>query len=109
MPEEMKQRFLVKAMIWVLRSVNWNGWTTNHALVMRTITLDAGCSNMKKHNTFPGEQPEMPVPGKQPEIERPNDPREPEIPEEDPQREPEELPPGANPPEEPPLNPGSIS
>jgi hypothetical protein len=64
---------------------------------------------MAKHNTFPGEQPELPVPGKQPEIERPNDPRGPIIPEEDPLREPEELPPGANPHEDPPLNPGSFS
>jgi hypothetical protein len=64
---------------------------------------------MTKHNTFPGEQPEMPLPGKQPEIERPNDPSEPEIPQEDQQREPEELPPGANLPEDPPLNPGSVS
>lgn len=64
---------------------------------------------MAKHNTFPGEQPEMPAPGKRPEIERPNDPAVPGIPEENPQREPEELPPGANPPEDPPLNPGSLS
>ena len=65
--------------------------------------------DMAKHNTFPGEQPEIPAPGKRPEITRPHDPKEPGIPEEDPQREPKELPPGANPPEDPPIDPGSIS
>jgi hypothetical protein len=62
---------------------------------------------MTKHNTFPGEQPEMPAPKKRPEIAQPNDPKEPEIPEEDPEKIPEELPPNVNSPEDPPLNPGA--
>lgn len=59
----------------------------------------------KQHNTFPGEQPEMPIPKKTPEINQPSDPKEPEVPQENPQREPEELPPNISPPEEQPLNP----
>jgi hypothetical protein len=46
----------------------------------------------KQHNTFPGEQPEMPVPKEVPEVKEPADPKEPEIPQEDPDRVPEELP-----------------
>jgi len=46
----------------------------------------------KQHDTFPGEQPEMPVPGKIPEIKHPEDPKEPEIPQENPEQIPDELP-----------------
>ncbi|MCR8557257.1 hypothetical protein KXD93_06375 [Mucilaginibacter sp. BJC16-A38] len=60
----------------------------------------------KQHDTFPNEQPEMPVPEKTPEINKPADPREPEIPNEDPQVVPDEFPPEDNPPEESPANPG---
>ncbi|MDN3547827.1 hypothetical protein [Mucilaginibacter aquaedulcis] len=64
---------------------------------------------MKKHKTFPGEQPEMPAREKNPEINQPHDPKEPNTPQENPDFIPDELPSHANPPEEPPLNPGSIS
>jgi hypothetical protein len=50
----------------------------------------------KQHNTFPNEQPEMPVPNQNPEIKQPSDPKEPEIPKEDPQIIPDELPPDSN-------------
>ena len=63
---------------------------------------------MTKHNTFPGEEQEMPKPDKLPEIKPPTDPQEPTVPVEDPQREPEEVPPGTVPAEDPPFNPGSI-
>jgi hypothetical protein len=46
----------------------------------------------KQHQTFPGEQPEIPAPKKNAEIKQPADPKEPEIPAEDPDRVPEELP-----------------
>ena len=48
---------------------------------------------MKKHNTFPGEQEEMPVQPDRPEIQRPYDPQEPEIPEKEIEEIPDELPP----------------
>lgn len=64
---------------------------------------------MKKHNTFPGEQPEMPGQGNKPEIQRPDDPNEPKVPGEDPDNIPEELPGGPEPDEDLPLNPGSLS
>jgi hypothetical protein len=54
---------------------------------------------MKKHNTFPGEQPEMPVQPERPEIQQPADPKVPEIPKEDNENLPEELPPVEKPPE----------
>jgi len=57
----------------------------------------------KKHDTFPGEQPEMPVPQQRPEVSQPSDPHAPEIPQEDPDRVPQELPPEQNPQEDPPL------
>lgn len=69
--------------------------------ILRTKTREASYYVMTKHNTFPGEQPEMPVPGKRPEIEHPNDPKEPAIPQEDPQHEPEEIPPVIIPPKDP--------
>ncbi|TSJ41062.1 hypothetical protein FO440_15140 [Mucilaginibacter corticis] len=46
----------------------------------------------KQHDTFPNEQPEVPVPKETPEINRPSDPNPAEIPEEDPQIVPDELP-----------------
>ncbi len=46
----------------------------------------------KQHNTFPGEQQEVPIPEETPEIDQPNDPKEPEIPAEDPQNVPNEVP-----------------
>ena len=46
----------------------------------------------KQHDTFPGEQPEMPVKKDVPEINVPADPKAPEIPQEDPGRVPDELP-----------------
>lgn len=58
----------------------------------------------KQHNTFPNEQPEMPVPKENPEIKVPFDPKVPETPQEDPQIAPEEFPPLGNPPE----NPGVV-
>ncbi len=57
----------------------------------------------KQHNTFPGEQPEMPMRQPRPEVNQPSDPNVPEIPQEDPDRMPQELPPVENPPEDPPL------
>ena len=54
----------------------------------------------KQHQTFPGEEPEMPGPAAVPEIRQPSDPREPEIPKEDPQAAPGEFPPENTPPEE---------
>jgi hypothetical protein len=53
----------------------------------------------KKHDTFPNEQPEMPVLKETPEVNQPSDPKQPEIPKEDPQNVPEEVPP----------TPGSVS
>jgi hypothetical protein len=59
----------------------------------------------KQHDTFPNEQPEMPVPKETPEINQPSDPKEtpeinqpsdlkePEAPQEDPQIVPDEFPP----------------
>jgi hypothetical protein len=61
---------------------------------------------MKKHNTFPGEQPEMSAHEKKTKIDRPYDSK---VPQEAPERISVELPSRANPPEEPPLNPGSLS
>jgi hypothetical protein len=46
----------------------------------------------KQHNTFPGEQPEMPVTKDKPEVDQPVDPGSPEIPAEDPDLVPEEVP-----------------
>jgi hypothetical protein len=63
----------------------------------------------KQHDTFPNEQPEMPVRKEKPEINSPSDPKEPEIPREDPNRLPEELPPVKNPQEAPPSNPGETN
>ena len=48
---------------------------------------------MKKHNTFPGEQPERPVQPERPEIQQPNDPNQREIPKENNEDIPDELPP----------------
>jgi hypothetical protein len=45
----------------------------------------------KQHDTFQGEQPEMPAIKETPEVSRPDDPNVPEIPEEDPQNVPDEL------------------
>lgn len=53
----------------------------------------------KQHDTFPDEQPEMPVPKETPEIKQLADPKEPEIPEEDPQITPDEYPPEPDSPE----------
>lgn len=50
----------------------------------------------KKHDTFPGEQPEMPVRKESPEVSEPSDPKVPAIPQEDPQNVPDELPPPDN-------------
>ena len=62
---------------------------------------------MKKHNTFPNEQPEMPQRDKQPEINQPSDPKEPStaIPE-NPQNVPEELPQTDSPKEDSPIKQG---
>jgi hypothetical protein len=46
----------------------------------------------KQHDTFPGEQPEMPVPKEQPEVGQPSDPKAPEVPQEAPQVMPDEYP-----------------
>jgi hypothetical protein len=46
----------------------------------------------KQHDTFLGEQSEMPVPEKKPEVKQPDDPKEPQVPEEDPEQVPKELP-----------------
>ncbi|HEY4195003.1 MAG TPA: hypothetical protein VGM63_05680 [Mucilaginibacter sp.] len=46
----------------------------------------------KQHDTFPEEQPEMPVPKETPELNQPSDPRSPEVPQEDPQIVPDEYP-----------------
>jgi hypothetical protein len=51
----------------------------------------------KQHDTFPGEQPEMPVPQETPEVSRPADPSGPETPQEAPQTTPDELPPSESP------------
>ena len=69
-----------------------------------------GCSTImgKQHETFPGEQPEMPGRKEMPEINQPNDPKAPEVPQEDPFRQPQEVPPGNNP-EVAPANPGENS
>ena len=48
---------------------------------------------MKKYETFPGEQPEIPVRPELPEIEQPRDPNESEILPEAPQKIPDEFPP----------------
>ena len=56
-----------------------------------------------KHNTFPGEQQEMPQPQQQPEVNQPSDPKIPETPIENPESIPEELPDENKPREEPPL------
>jgi hypothetical protein len=50
---------------------------------------------MKKHNTFPAEQPEMPVQPERPEIPQPGDPDRREIPKENNENIPDELPPPA--------------
>jgi hypothetical protein len=55
----------------------------------------------KQHDTFPGEQPEMPVRKDTPEISQPSDPKEPEPPQEDTEQVPDEFPPVNDPPEEP--------
>jgi len=65
--------------------------------IITSIKADMG----KKHDTFPEEQPEMPVPKERPEITEPADPKMPEIPQEDPQQFPDELPPSDLPKEEP--------
>jgi hypothetical protein len=52
----------------------------------------------KQHDTFPNEQPEMPVPKETPEVNQPSDPTEPRTPAEDPQILPDEFPPQDNPP-----------
>ncbi len=62
----------------------------------------------KQHDTFPGEQPEMPVPKETPEINQPSDPKEPEVPQEDPQLIPDEYPPEENFPGAPAINPDTI-
>jgi hypothetical protein len=51
----------------------------------------------KQHDTFPGEQPEMPVPKETPEVNQPSDPRQPEVPQENPDNLLQELPPIENP------------
>jgi hypothetical protein len=51
----------------------------------------------KQHETFPGEQPEMPVPVIRPEVGQPKDPVQPEVPQEDPQLVPDEFPPETDP------------
>jgi hypothetical protein len=48
---------------------------------------------MKKHNTFPAEQPEMPAQPERPEIKQPNDPNQREIPKENNEEIPDEMPP----------------
>lgn len=53
----------------------------------------------KQHDTFPNEQPEMPVPKETPEVNPASEPKTPQIPWEDPQVIPDEVPP----------NPGSVS
>lgn len=78
--------------------VNWSGWT-DHKLFDDMAN---------KHNTFPGEQPEMPQPEKQPEITQPSDPKIPETPIENPESIPDELPHENNPPEGPPLKGDSL-
>lgn len=55
----------------------------------------------KQHDTFPNEQPEIPVTKETPEINQPHDPQEPALPKEDPQIVPDELPPAENSPEGP--------
>jgi hypothetical protein len=55
----------------------------------------------KQHDTFPNEQPEMPVPKETPEVRQPSDPKEPVVPKEDPQIVPDEFPPEENSPEGP--------
>jgi hypothetical protein len=55
---------------------------------------------MKKHNTFPGEQEEMPIRHDRPEIQQPHDPPNPEIPEREIEEIPEELPPHEKEPKE---------
>lgn len=47
----------------------------------------------KKHETFPGEQEEMPERKAEPEIEQPSDPPEQELPDKEIPEVPEELPP----------------
>lgn len=59
----------------------------------------------KQHDTFPNEQPEMPVPKGTPEVGQPSDPKEPVVPKEDPQIVPDEFPPQENSPEEPAFSP----
>jgi hypothetical protein len=46
----------------------------------------------KQHDTFPGEQPEMPVRKEGPEVNQPIEPKVPDIPQEDPEQVPDELP-----------------
>ena len=74
--------------------------------LLKTKTSASCYIGMKKHDTFPGEQPEMPVPKVQIEIKQPHDPQEPKVPGEDPQQVPDELPPGESQPEEPKLKQG---
>lgn len=62
----------------------------------------------KQNDTFPGEQPEMPVPKEQPEVRQPSDPQTPDVPQEDPQEVPDEYLPVENTPEAPPVQPGEI-
>jgi len=62
----------------------------------------------KQHDTFPGEQPEMPVPKETPEVNQPNDPKSPDVPQEDPQVVPNEFPPEENFPQGPATSPGII-
>lgn len=57
----------------------------------------------KEHNTFPGEQPEMPVPKEFPEVNQPQDPHQPAVPQESPGMIPEELPSVENPSKDPPV------
>ena len=60
----------------------------------------------KQHDTFPNEQPEMPVPKETPEIRQRSDPKEPVVPKEDPQIVPDEFPPEESSPEGPVVDPG---
>ena len=74
--------------------------------LLKTKTSGSCYIGMKKHDTFPGEQFEMPVPKVQPEIKQPHDPQEPKVPQEDPRQVPDELPPMESQPEEPKLKQG---
>ena len=62
----------------------------------------------KQHDTFPGEQPEMPVPKERPEVNQLSDPKAPDIPQEDPWVVPDEYTPDENSPATPPTQPKPI-